>query len=154
MKCIVKKDNKFLVEESNNKPVTFIFPDFGRINFDAEEKYILPDKSIEIIWFRPRLKEDNLLVKHKNQVLETYPTTNIQQVCDFFNKYNSLSKEEIAKLYKEIQDSTKSEMEKAIEKLKLQKKELEGNVLIYIKINQKQEELNELLSQLQNPVEN
>ena len=143
-KFIVKKGNEFLTEEHNTKPANFVMARYNYIQ--SLEEYKLVDKSIDFSWKRYSL----LTIKHKDQVIDSYKTDNLQLVCDFLNKYNKMTEQEIEKLYLESQNQTKTELEEEIDNLKAEKQQLEEEVEIYRKIKKKQEELNELMAQLEN----
>ena len=146
-KYIVRKNNEFSVEEHERLPINGVLYHPAGYN-PPPQKFYLTDNEVEFIWGIWEFK-----VLYKNKKLFSYITQNATQVCDFMNKYNAMSKQEIDELYKESQEQTKTELEEAIEKLKEEKELLEEQIDIYRKIKKKQEELNELLAQLENDKE-
>ena len=143
---IVKKGNEFFVEEHNVRPANSVMVRYTGAFSQGFEKYKLVDKSIDFSWRRYNL----LTIFYKNQIIDSYETNQLQQVCDFLNKYNSMSEQEIEKLYLESQNQTKTELEEEIESLKEEKEQLEEEIEIYRQIKKKMEELNELMAQLEN----
>ena len=133
---IVKKENEFIIEEHEKDISYFVLNRYGG-------NYKLVNNSIEIIWDHPVL-----IFKFKNQIIDTYETSSSQQICDFLNKYNSMSIEDVEKLYVESQNQTKTELEQEIESLQQEKKELEEEITIYKEIRKKKKELDEWIEKL------
>jgi hypothetical protein len=141
---IVKKGNEFFVGDYKTVPANSIILPHYYINVDTIIKYKFVDKSIEFIWKAYMLK-----IRYKDQLIDSYKTENLQQVCDFLNKYNQMSQQEIEKLYLESQTQIKSELEQEIETLQEEKQKLEEEVYLYRQIKAKREELNNLLVKLE-----
>ena len=140
---IVKKENKFVVETHEKMPENGIMPSLDYSNVST--KYLLVNKSLEFLWGTNYL----LKIDYKGKTIDSYKTCKIQQVCDFMNKYSSLTEKELDELLIADQNQIRSELEEEIETMKKEKQQLEEEVYLYKQIKAKREELNNLLAKLE-----
>ena len=138
---IVKKGDEYFVENFKSSPGNCVLT---RAPYGHSSFYKLVNNSIDIKWGC----SGSLVISFKNQIIDSCKTKKIQQVCDYFNKYNQYADEELQKLYILSQNKTKSDLQLEIESLQQEKKEMEEEIDIYRQIKQKRQELDELLDRL------
>ena len=85
---------------------------------------------------------------HKDVVLVSTKIANVQNIADYLNKFNTISKEVLNKLYDEAILNEKSSLELEIETLQAIKKELEEKMAIFNQIGRKGKELSDLVEKL------
>jgi hypothetical protein len=95
--------------------------------------------------------KDTLLKSINGKMLGSrskYKTATFFSIAEHLNYYNSLDKEELQVIAEKLQNETKTTLEEEIEDLKLQKSTLEEDLQTFIEIQQKREEINQLVKKL------
>jgi hypothetical protein len=95
--------------------------------------------------------KDTLLKSFNGKMLGSrskYKTATFFSIAEHLNYYNSLTTEELQVTAEKLQNETKTTLEEEIEDLKLQKSTLEEDLQTFIEIQQKREEINQLVKKL------
>lgn len=156
-KCIIKNE-QFEVG-------SFTIADYG---FDVPENYVITNlyketalqdyytyeltngviATMRFVIKSRAIYNQSLFFEYKGSILKELKLKNMQSLADYFNLYQNMSSKNLETLLEETQQKTKTILEKEIEVLKLQKSALEEQLQTYIKIQQKREEINELIKKL------
>ena len=145
MTGIIVKNEKFEVKETvSSIPPSSVFYEssFG------SQRYILSNYNIVFIWSNKFPQIDAFQIIYKEVVLLSSKVNRMQNIADYLNKFNSISKEELEELYNEAILNEKSALELEIKELKLQKSAIKEELERYIEIQQKRNEINELIKKL------
>ena len=150
--CIITTDNKFeaVYYEGNDRPVNCIFD--IPTHKTSHNNYSLINSGITVSWYYFLQSKGyyNLILTYKNSILfEQKSVKNVQNVIDVLNKFNSMSKSDIAILHIETQEEEKTELEITISKLKEEKSKLEKQIKIFQEIQSKKDEIKVLISKLE-----
>ncbi|MCL5127305.1 chaperonin family protein RbcX [Algibacter sp. L4_22] len=116
------------------------------------QSYILANFDILIGWYGANddFETNTFQVIYKDVVLISIIVSQLQNVADYLNKFNSISKEELKELYEQAQLKEKTELELRIEKLRETEKELKENIALFMEVENKGKELGKLLEKLNN----
>ncbi|QNM84592.1 hypothetical protein H9W90_10325 [Polaribacter pectinis] len=150
IKCIVKNDmyEVDIFDEETNTPTNTVIVDrckWSRLYNDYELHNGV------VVNLKGRYKESGLkrlVFNFKGVILKEVVTRNFQSYADYLNMFHNMEQEELEKLILKAQNETKTILEEEIEELKLQKIALEEELETYLEIQQKREEINELIKKL------
>ncbi|ARV14824.1 hypothetical protein [Polaribacter sp. SA4-12] len=139
----IVKNEKFEIEINEILPRRSIF----HIDKSSFQRYTLANFDILLTWNKASKEgvSDTFQVIYKGVVLVSIIVTQLQNIVDYLNKFNAISKEELVTLYDEAILNEKSVLEFEIESLKEKKKDLEEKVKLLNQIGVKGKELSELV---------
>jgi hypothetical protein len=148
-KYIVVENNSFKPIELETVPLNIVLcePDFNTWT----NSYTLINSGVDVFWqdYYNDTRKKCLSVIYKNTVLlELNRVGNIQMVIDTLNKFNTISSVELKKRYEEAQKKEKSVLESEIRTLIMEKAALIKKMQVYEEIEQKGNEIKELLLKL------
>ncbi|MFC5193755.1 hypothetical protein ACFPH8_00300 [Bizionia hallyeonensis] len=148
-KAYIAKNEKFELKSGHEKPESISV--FYECNYTSQ-RYILTNFNILVIWSKlySDLEDNTFQIIYKDVVLVSIIITQLQNIADYLNKFNTISKEELNKLYAAAQLNEKTELDLEIEKLKETKKELHEKMELFLEIESKAKELSELVEKLEN----
>lgn len=129
-------------------PTTVVLVDGYTYGYYQYKKYRLISNDVDFYWDYEPGKYPTLLISFKGTELVKYENANFQIVIDYLNKFDNLSKEQIEELVIEAQEVSKTQLALEIEALMEEKEKLQEQVAILQQIEEKKEELRQLLTKL------
>ena len=146
--CIIKNETFEVVEPKIQKdPFNFVI---GIYYNDIPLNYKIANTGVEVISPNSKNKTGIIRFLFDETELINLIDPNMQNVADYFNKFNTISKEELDELVIEAQRNEETTLKQEIETLKIEKENLEEKISIYHQIQNKREEIKELISKLDN----
>jgi len=146
MEAYIIKKEKFEVKEAYIAQPSSVFYESQY----RSQRYVLSNFNIVLTWSKLQgLNYNDFKISYKDVILVSANVTRVQNIADYLNKFNAISKEELNELYDEAILNEKSALELEIEKLKTTKKELEEKMAIFNQIGSKGKELSALVEKLE-----
>lgn len=146
--CVVKNETFEVVEIKNYKdPSNFVI---GKYYTGIPLNYKIANTGVEVISPNSKNKTGVISFLFDGTKLINLIDPNMQNVADYFNKFNAISKEELDELVIEAQRNEKTTLKQEKENIKIEKENLEEKISIYHQIQNKKEEIKELMSKIDN----
>ncbi len=146
METYIVKNEKFEVKEAY---LASLHSSIFYESHQDSQRYVLTNFNIVFTWNKERGQNFNdFQIIYKDVVLVSTKIANVQNIADYLNKFNTISKEVLNKLYDEAILNEKSALELEIETLKAIKKELEEKMVLFNQIGRKGKELSDLVEKL------
>ena len=116
MKCIVKNEKFEVIEvDSDKTPSNYVIK--HQVYNTWSSSYQLANSDIKIVWTNGTYQGDKVLFYYEDILLKEISSPQIQSVCDYINKYDSMSKTEVKELVTQAQNIAKDKLELEIENL-------------------------------------
>jgi hypothetical protein len=152
LRSIQKIDGKFQISSTTNTSFkSLVLIDGSTKGFDERlNRYKSVSNNVDFYWGYNEKEVDSFVISYNSVSIIEISQPSIQVVLEYLNKFCALPAEDVEKAVIKAQEITKTTLQEEIESLIAQKVALEEKVKIYLEIEKKRKELNDLVEKLEN----